>query len=38
MIGEWLVFLVEREEEFRVRRERGVFVIGREVVELLVLT
>ena len=30
MIGKWLVFRVEREEEFRVRKERVVLSILKE--------
>lgn len=37
MIGKWLVFRVEREEEFRVRKERVVFSIEKEWVLLALL-
>ena len=37
MIGKWLVFRVEREVEFRVRKERVVFSIEKEWVLLALL-
>lgn len=37
MIGKWLVFRVEREEEFRVRKGRVVFLIEKEWVLLVLL-
>ena len=37
MIGKWLVFRVEREEEVRVRKERVVFSIEKEWVLLALL-
>lgn len=37
MIGKWLVFRVEREVKFRVRKERVVFSIEKEWVLLALL-